>query len=93
MHENELPFINGGEPIEWAPEIWTWMSLAVIVVSMVVATMASLAASARERRATETTEECPRAKTLADAPTSRRRCRGFGRCHNPVMGTGTVPAG
>ena len=21
MHENELPFINGGEPIEWAPEI------------------------------------------------------------------------
>ena len=27
MHVNELPFINGGEPIEWAPEISTWMSL------------------------------------------------------------------
>ena len=31
MHENELPFINGGEPIEWAPEISTWMSLGVII--------------------------------------------------------------
>ncbi|BDZ63263.1 hypothetical protein GCM10025877_02010 [Agromyces mangrovi Wang et al. 2018] len=41
-HVNELPFINGGEPIEWAPEISTWTSLAVIVVAMVVATVASL---------------------------------------------------
>jgi TerC family integral membrane protein len=50
MHVNELPFINGGEPIEWAPEISTWMSLAVIVVSMLVATIASLVVSAREKR-------------------------------------------
>jgi tellurite resistance protein TerC len=50
MHENELPFINGGEHIEWVPEISTWMSLGVIVVSMVVATVASLMASARDRR-------------------------------------------
>jgi len=42
MHENELPFINGGHPIEWAPEISTWTSLAVIVGAMVVATIASL---------------------------------------------------
>ena len=34
MHVNELPFINGGEPIEWAPEISTWMSLGVIILSM-----------------------------------------------------------
>src|SRR6478609_4208477 len=50
MHVNELPFINGGEPIEWAPEISTWMSLGVIIVSMVVATIASLVASARDKR-------------------------------------------
>ena len=31
MHENELPFINGGEPIEWAPDIPIWLSLVVIV--------------------------------------------------------------
>lgn len=50
MHVNELPFINGGEHIEWAPEISTWTSLGVIVVAMAVATVASLIASARDRR-------------------------------------------
>ena len=42
LHENELPFINGGKGIEWAPEISTLMSLGVIVVSMAVAVVASL---------------------------------------------------
>ncbi|MFK4728323.1 TerC/Alx family metal homeostasis membrane protein [Agromyces mediolanus] len=42
MHVNELPFINGGHPIEWAPEISTWMSLCVILAAMLVATIASL---------------------------------------------------
>ena len=42
MHVNELPFINNGEPIEWAPEISTWTSLAVILGAMAVATIASL---------------------------------------------------
>ncbi|WP_150957822.1 TerC family protein [Microbacterium testaceum] len=48
MHVNELSFVNGGEPIEWAPEISTWVSLAVIVLSMAVATVASLIAARRE---------------------------------------------
>jgi tellurite resistance protein TerC len=51
MHENEVPFINGGQHIEWVPDISTWMSLGVIVASMIVATVASLIASARERSA------------------------------------------
>jgi tellurite resistance protein TerC len=42
MHENELPFINGGHGIDWAPEIGTLASLAVIVASMAVAVAASL---------------------------------------------------
>ncbi|WP_434317235.1 TerC family protein [Leifsonia sp. P73] len=42
MHENTLPFINGGEHIEWAPDVSTWTSLAVIVGAMAVATVASL---------------------------------------------------
>jgi len=42
LHENELPFINGGQHIEWAPEISTWTSLAVILASMAIATVASL---------------------------------------------------
>jgi tellurite resistance protein TerC len=42
LHENELPFINGGQHIEWAPDISTWTSLAVIIGSMAVATISSL---------------------------------------------------
>ena len=42
LHENELPFINGGKGVEWAPEISTWTSLAVILGAMTVAVLASL---------------------------------------------------
>ena len=31
LHENELPFINGGEHVEWAPEIPIWLSLVAII--------------------------------------------------------------
>lgn len=54
LHVNELLFINGGQPVEWVPEIDNLVSLGVIVVSMTVATVASLIASARERRAEKT---------------------------------------
>ena len=43
MHENELPFVNGGEHISWAPDIPIWLSLAVIVGTLAVTTIASLA--------------------------------------------------
>ena len=42
LHENEVPFINGGQPVDWAPEISTLTSLLVIVASMAVAVVASL---------------------------------------------------
>lgn len=42
LHVNELPFINGGEHVEWAPEISTWTSLAVILSAMIIAVVASL---------------------------------------------------
>jgi tellurite resistance protein TerC len=45
MHVNELPFINGGHHIEWAPEIPTFVSLAVIVGTILVAVVASLVSS------------------------------------------------
>jgi len=50
MHENSVPFINGGHPIEWAPDVPIWLSLTVIVVAMLGATGASLIASGREKR-------------------------------------------
>jgi tellurite resistance protein TerC len=42
LHGNELPFLNGGEHIEWAPEIPTWVSLVVILAAMGVSTIASV---------------------------------------------------
>jgi tellurite resistance protein TerC len=42
MHENELPFINGGKHIDWAPEISTETSLIVIVACLIFSAGASL---------------------------------------------------
>nr|WP_209067690.1 TerC family protein [Arthrobacter pigmenti] len=42
LHENELPFINGGQHIEWAPVIPTFVSLGIIMGIIVVAVVASL---------------------------------------------------
>jgi tellurite resistance protein TerC len=41
LHENKLPFINGGEHVP-VPEIPTLASLGVIIVTLVVTTVASL---------------------------------------------------
>jgi tellurite resistance protein TerC len=51
LHGNNVPFINGGEPVEWAPHVPIWLSLTVIVVVLGVATIASLAKSAKDARA------------------------------------------
>ncbi|MEU6021379.1 TerC family protein [Micromonospora sp. NPDC047134] len=50
LAENRLFFLNGGEPVGWAPHIPTWLSLLVIVVTLAVATVVSLAKSSRDRR-------------------------------------------
>jgi tellurite resistance protein TerC len=42
LHLNEVPFINGGEPVPWAWEIPIWVSLAVIILTLTVTTVASL---------------------------------------------------
>ncbi len=60
MHENELPFINGGEPIPWAPEIPTWLSLLVIIGTLVVTTVASLIKSRSMSDADRDTASGPR---------------------------------
>lgn len=43
LHENELPFLNGGRHVSWAPDLPIWASLAVIVGTLLVTTVASLA--------------------------------------------------
>ena len=51
MHENTLPFINGGEHISWAPDIPIWVSLLVIIGTLAVTTVLSLAADRRRTSA------------------------------------------
>ncbi len=50
MAGNNVPFINGGKPIEGVPHITIGWSLGVIVAIMAVATIASLIKSARDAR-------------------------------------------
>ena len=48
LHQNELPFVNGGEPVP-VPEIPTLVSLVVIVGVLALTTAASLAKARSER--------------------------------------------
>ena len=51
LHVNELPFINGGQHIDWIPDIPIWFSLLFIAATITVATLASLAKTRRDARA------------------------------------------
>jgi tellurite resistance protein TerC len=51
LHTNELPFVNGGEHVTVIPEIPTWLSLVVILATLVVTTVASLAKNRRDAAA------------------------------------------
>jgi tellurite resistance protein TerC len=51
MHDNNLPFINDGKPIAWAPQISIALSLAIILGTLAITTVASLVKSARDARA------------------------------------------
>ena len=50
LHENEVPFINGGEPVD-VPDISSLFSLGVIIVSLVFTAVASLAKDRADERA------------------------------------------
>ncbi|MEV2239633.1 TerC family protein [Micromonospora sp. NPDC049891] len=50
LAENNLPFINNGEHVGWAPHIPIWLSLLIILGTLAAATAASLVRSSRDRR-------------------------------------------
>ncbi|WP_433794291.1 TerC family protein [Actinoplanes sp. CA-252034] len=50
LHTNSLSFINGGEGFHWAPEIPIWLSLLVILGTLAIATIASLAKTSRDKK-------------------------------------------
>jgi tellurite resistance protein TerC len=47
LHTNELPLVNGGQPVEVVPEVPTWLSLVVIAGTLAVTTVTSLRATRR----------------------------------------------
>jgi tellurite resistance protein TerC len=51
LAENSLPFVNGGEHVTWAPHIPIWLSLSVIIGTLVVTAVASLLKTRNEVRA------------------------------------------
>ncbi|WP_203700272.1 TerC family protein [Asanoa iriomotensis] len=51
LADNNVPFINGGEHVSWAPHIEIWLSLTIIIGTLLIATVASLIKSARDKRA------------------------------------------
>lgn len=56
LHENELPFINGGEHVA-VPEIPTLLSLGVIVVTLIITTAASLYKTRADQQREESVDQ------------------------------------
>jgi len=56
LHTNTLPFLNGGQPIHFGPEIPITVSLGFIVGTLIVTTVASLVKDRRTRSAVEPNE-------------------------------------
>ncbi|WP_426502068.1 TerC family protein [Dactylosporangium sp. McL0621] len=50
LADNSLPFVNGGDPVGWAPHIGIPLSLGVIVGTLTITTVASLLKSRRDAR-------------------------------------------
>jgi tellurite resistance protein TerC len=50
LAENSLPFVNGGEHVSWAPHIPIWLSLSVIIGTLVVTAVASLWKTSRDAK-------------------------------------------
>jgi tellurite resistance protein TerC len=69
LHENNVPFINDGEPVE-VFEISTGLSLTVIIGVLVVTVVASLLS--------------PKGRAVNAASTVRRRATEFLHCEDPV---------
>lgn len=50
IHDNTLPFVNGGQPVEGVPDIGIGLSLGVIFVTIIVTVVASLLKSRRDQK-------------------------------------------
>lgn len=63
LHENNLPFLNGGKPLHGVPDIPISVSLGAIVLILGVTTVASLIKSSRDRA--DEPDEMPQERMVA----------------------------
>ena len=89
LHTNELPFVNGGEPVTLIPEVPISVSLSVILVTLVVTTVASLLKVRRDRQERVVVDEVPADPTglSAGGTTADDRVPGSGARDGDRAGT------
>jgi tellurite resistance protein TerC len=88
LHTNDLPFINGGHPVGWAPRIPIWLSLTIIIGTLGVAAVASLVKSGRDRAAAPPAPPAPVAMPLAMRPAAPAAPAPAPTAAPPVASTG-----
>ena len=77
LHENELPFINGGQHVP-VPEITTGMSLLFIVAAMAIATDREHRGQANRRSTRHRSRRCTSERLRSGTATARRRRSSWG---------------
>ena len=86
MHTNNLPFLNGGQPVP-VPTIGIAVSLSVIIGVLTITTVASLIKARRDPSALHPPVAAPAVADDPDEGTSRgaegRSTRAHGRTHVP----------
>jgi hypothetical protein len=82
LHANEVPFVNRGDPVEWAPRIPIWLSLTIIIGMLAVAAGASLIKSGRDQA--RASAAATAAAAAAASPTGRP---------GPIASPATPPVG
>jgi tellurite resistance protein TerC len=92
LHTNELPFVNGGQHVTVVPEVPTWLSLTVILVTLVVTTVLSLARSRRARRERVAVQAAASDPTALSAGGAALRGGGPEPTGSPSARTGSVSA-
>ncbi|MDF2830396.1 MAG: Integral rane protein TerC [Mycobacterium sp.] len=70
LHENELPFINGGEHVA-VPEIPTLASLGVIIVTLAITTAASLWKTRKDDKVADAEDAAPDTTPVAEPEPSK----------------------
>jgi tellurite resistance protein TerC len=101
LHTNELSWINGGEHITVIPEIPTWLSLAVILVTLLITTVTSLRHDKKTRAARAASDAARPDASPQDAVTGTTSAAGTtdvagagaGAGHAVDPGRRTTPAG